>query len=224
MPQIIIQGRILYYNVYMPHTSKALKVDLSVIIGSLMCALFHAVIEGIFVNLEARACKTTFTHYCIVCFNARFGWIPFQNLFASVGGTTADQEIDYENIRSKLAGQEFDVDFAFSKSTAQVLIKCISQLPTEDNELKRKNVYIGSSMNDVDMDKLIDLVEMANKRVNIYIDGIDVVRLLKRPDSKHILDNIKKPGMKNGKHESLLLKMIELGRSHVVKQMCLMEP
>jgi hypothetical protein len=71
-------------------------------------------------------------------------------------------------------------------------------------------------MNDVDMDKLIDLVEMANKRVNIFIEGIDVVRLLNRSDSKHILDNIRQPDLKNGQHDSLLLRMITLGRSHMV--------
>jgi hypothetical protein len=38
-------------------------------------------------------------------------------------------------------------------------------------------------MNDVDMDKMIDLVEMANKRVNLFIDGINVVELLNRSDS-----------------------------------------
>lgn len=86
--------------------------------------------------------------------------------------------IDYENIRSRLFRQEFDVDFAFSQSTAQTLINCISKLPTEEDSLKRKNVFIGKSMNDVDMDKLIDLVEMANKRVNIFIEGIDVRKLL----------------------------------------------
>ena len=72
-------------------------------------------------------------------------------------------------------------------------------------------------MNDVDMDKLIDLVEMANKRVNIYIDGIDVVKLLEKKESEHIKDNIMKPELKDGQHNSLLLKMIALGRSHIVK-------
>ena len=86
MPQILIQGRILYYNVVKPESTDALAIDMNVIIGSLGCAFFHAIIEFIFVSLEARACKTTFTHYCIVCFNARFGWIPFQNLFSSIGG------------------------------------------------------------------------------------------------------------------------------------------
>lgn len=73
-------------------------------------------------------------------------------------------------------------------------------------------------MNDVDMDKMIDLVEMANMRVNLFIDGIDVVSLLKRPDSEHILKNIKSPDLKSdNQHDSLLTKMIRLGRSHVVK-------
>jgi hypothetical protein len=40
-------------------------------------------------------------------------------------------------------------------------------LPIEKTEDKRKNVILGVSMNDVDMDKLIDLVEMCDKRVNL---------------------------------------------------------
>jgi len=41
-------------------------------------------------------------------------------------------------------------------------------------------------MNDVDMDKIIDLVEMANKRVNIFIAGINITKLLEKEDSKHV--------------------------------------
>ena len=47
---------------------------------------------------------------------------------------------------------------------------------------------------------------------------------MNRPDSKHILDNIRKPDLKNGKHDSLLIKMIQLGRSHIVKEMSKMDP
>jgi hypothetical protein len=71
-------------------------------------------------------------------------------------------------------------------------------LPTEDDEKKRKNVILGKSMDDVDMDKLIDLVEMAYQRVNLYIDKIDVHKILSREDSKHILDNIQNPKDKDG--------------------------
>jgi hypothetical protein len=97
-----------------------LAIDNSVIIGSLGCALAHAVIEFVFVRLEARACKTTLIHYSIICFNARFGWIPFQHLFSSVSGKTDEDDlnIDYECIKSSIFKQEFDVEFAFSTSTA----------------------------------------------------------------------------------------------------------
>lgn len=194
-----------------------------VIVGSLICALLHAIIEFVFVSLEAKACKTTLMHYCIVCFNARFGWIPFQNLFTSVGATYEDDDtINYEEIRSKLFGQAFDVDFAFSKSTAQSLVNCISKLPIEDDYRKRKNVIIGKSMDEVEMDKLIDLVEMAYKRVNINIDNLNVDKLLERSDSEHIRKNIENPPYldKENRHESILLNMIRIERTHMVKEMC----
>ena len=80
-------------------------------------------------------------------------------------------------------------------------------------------------MNDVDMDKIIDLVEMANKRVNIFIAGINITKLLEKEDSKHILDNIKDPVLKDdGKHDSLLTRMISIGRTHIVKQMHEIKP
>jgi hypothetical protein len=58
------------------------------------------------------------------------------------------------------------------------LINCISKLPLEKNYEKRKNITLGASMNDVDMDKLIDLVEMSNQRVNLFIDDINVNGIL----------------------------------------------
>jgi len=138
--------------------------------GSLVCALLHGVIEFVFLGLEAKACKTNIIHYAIVCFNARFGWIPFNHLFSSLtGGTTTAYEnnINYEDITSVLFRQSFEVEFEFTKSSAQSLINNISKLPIEKNEDKRKNVILGVSMNDVDMDKLIDLVEMCDNRVNL---------------------------------------------------------
>jgi hypothetical protein len=35
-------------------------------------------------------------------------------------------------------------------------------------------------MNDVDMDKLIDLIEMSDQRVNLFIDGIKIKEILER--------------------------------------------
>ena len=56
----------------------------------------------------------------------------------------------------------------------------MSKLPIEYDEANRKDLIIGESMNDVDMEKIIDLIEMTDKRVNLFIDNIDIQPILKR--------------------------------------------
>ena len=62
------------------------------ILVSLACAVIHAIFEFMFLHLEAVSCKTTKIHYTIVCFNARFGWIPFSHYFSSVSGSDDKEE------------------------------------------------------------------------------------------------------------------------------------
>lgn len=77
-------------------------------------------------------------------------------------------------------------------------------------------------MDEVDMDKLIDLVEMAHKRVNLNINGVNVQRLLQREDSEHIRKNIEDPRFdeQTCRHDSILLKMIRIDRAYLVKELC----
>ena len=89
LPQIILQCRILIYAF---NGDNKLGVSLEAILASLACAVLHAIFEMIFVYLEAYSCKTTIIHYFIVCFNARFGWIPFVNFFSSLAGFDEDAE------------------------------------------------------------------------------------------------------------------------------------
>ena len=87
LPQIILQVRILIFAL---NGDNKLGVSMDAIVGSLGCAVLHAFFEMIFVYLEAVSCKTTVIHYFIVCFNARFGWIPFVNFFSSLAGFDED--------------------------------------------------------------------------------------------------------------------------------------
>ena len=116
-PQILLQIRILLYTL---DDSSALGVDVEAILVSLACAVIHAIFEMIFLHLEAVSCKTTKIHYTIVCFNARFGWIPFIHYFSSVSGADDEEEgrgsssskvqsdnkmdmdLNYEGMKSKL--------------------------------------------------------------------------------------------------------------------------
>jgi hypothetical protein len=47
------------------------------ILTSLALAIGHMVLEGIQLYFEASACETSFVNYCVICFNGRFGWVPF---------------------------------------------------------------------------------------------------------------------------------------------------
>jgi len=109
LPQIILQCRILFYAVAVGKNE--LDVSTAAIASSLACAIIHAFFEMIFVYLEAVSCKTTVMHYFIVCFNARFGWIPFVNFFSSLAGyddeAKGQEELNYENMKSELCAIKF---------------------------------------------------------------------------------------------------------------------
>ena len=135
LPQIIIQLRILLFSAAVGKNE--LDVSTAAIAGSLACALIHAFFEMIFVYLEAVSCKTTVMHYFIVCFNARFGWIPFVNFFSSLAGYDDEAEgkadLNYENMKSQMCAIKFQMKFKFSKSSTSTLITSLSNLRIEED-------------------------------------------------------------------------------------------
>jgi len=116
LPQIILQTRILMYMKEHPNDSFHESVSLDAIVASLIAAALHFVIEFVYVRLECIACRTTFMHYCIVCFNGRFGWLPFTNLCNSCTGNVAiDDErkkvLDYDHITTQFMCAKFAMEF-----------------------------------------------------------------------------------------------------------------
>ena len=111
-------------------------MNASVISMSLFAAILHATIEIMFINLEAQACRTSLIHYFIICFNARFGWVPFSDKFSSVTNykkpaSYANHELNYEDMKSSLCGQNFKLEFNFSNATCETLTNCIINQPRE---------------------------------------------------------------------------------------------
>ena len=80
LPQIMIQCYILMKQVYFGEDH---GLNVIIIVLSLSAAMIHAYVEVVFVNLEAKACKCSLIHYFIICFNARFGWVPFADRFSN---------------------------------------------------------------------------------------------------------------------------------------------
>lgn len=52
-------------------------VNLQVIVISILLAVVHGMIEAIFIVMEKEANKTSTMNYLMICFNGRFGFIPF---------------------------------------------------------------------------------------------------------------------------------------------------
>lgn len=75
--QTILQCRMLY--VFRNKPNSELEVSVQAIVVSLFLALFHGLLEAIFLAMEAQASKTSFINYCIICFNGRFGWVPYND-------------------------------------------------------------------------------------------------------------------------------------------------
>ena len=60
------------------------KFDVSVssLMVSIVLSLAHTILEGLFIWMESRATKTSFMNYTIICFNGRFGWVPYNTYLA----------------------------------------------------------------------------------------------------------------------------------------------
>ena len=76
--QLVLQIRMLFYfgaNM----SGDNLGVSVSAIAISVALSTTHAIIEAFFLYMEAQASRTSFLNYCIICFNGRFGWVPFND-------------------------------------------------------------------------------------------------------------------------------------------------
>jgi len=183
-PQIILQCRILLYAYTVGRNE--LDVSTAAIASSLACALIHAFFEMIFVYLEAVSCKTTVMHYFIVCFNARFGWIPFIHYFSSLAGyddkAKGKEDLNYENMKSQICNIKFQMKFKFTNSSCWTLINSLSNLRLEEDPTKKMLLSIGESMNDVDFPLIMNLMRISHNRINLNLSKIDIKSMVERSD------------------------------------------
>jgi hypothetical protein len=118
LPQIILQLYILNYLRNNEAERVELDVSLEAIMFSISLAVLHTGIELVFIYLEKVANKTDFMHYTIICFNGRFGFVPFTNHFSN---RDASEDVvdyfNYDNISSNLCCLKFQLDYTFSNDT-----------------------------------------------------------------------------------------------------------
>ena len=117
-PEIILQIRIYLYMINEKKKADTDKLNIRIhTIGvSIAFALAHALIEGIFIYVETQANKTSMMNYLIICFNGRFGFVPYLDKF-DPKNREKNQVLNYDLIQSSLFGQTFKMDYQFSEIT-----------------------------------------------------------------------------------------------------------
>lgn len=68
------------------------QISWTIVFWSFFFAVLHAILEIIFLRLEADALRQSFMHYSIVCFNARSGWIAFDHLYLPVAKNEGEDQ------------------------------------------------------------------------------------------------------------------------------------
>jgi len=92
---------------------------------SLLFSILHFWVEVMFIKIESIAFDTSMAYYSIVCFNGRFGWVPFAEKFNSV---TCQQSsmigtYDYDKLTVRMFKSKFALKYEFSNDTIEILEK-----------------------------------------------------------------------------------------------------
>ena len=157
-------------------------ISTDVILLSLLSALLHLILEFISLKLESESCLTSLMHYSIICYNGRLGWVPFIEKFESAQSiqnflrTSKPNQLilDYDHLTCRVLNRyTFTMEYEFTNDTALKLIKALRNLPKGLNEEKTIEMRIGKSFDNVDQDKLIDLLKETYGRVKLDISKVN---------------------------------------------------
>jgi hypothetical protein len=114
IPQILFQSY-LYLRLRSDEDERTeLGIELYLILVSILFSMGHALIEFVVLKAESTSTKTSLTHYYMCCLNGRFGWVPFENIFADENASTISQtltELDYANLSSKLLCLNYNQEY-----------------------------------------------------------------------------------------------------------------
>ena len=131
---------LLYFNAKQDQNAiNKFDVSVSSLAISIMLSLLHTVLEGLFIWIESKATKTSFMNYTIICFNGRFGWVPYNYFLVNVqqkmlqSSSSSNKnidltdekriELDFQNITTNVLCISMEVEFVFTDSTLLALSK-----------------------------------------------------------------------------------------------------
>lgn len=162
-------------------------------------------------KLESSALKTKIMHYTIVCLNARSGWIPYDHMLGSSLGLSTKDVLDYSNIENTC----FRMAFHFNNQVVTLLQSGVANQPFQRDVSKRRfSISTGNTLNDINFENLRILCNFSNNRINLSLDGIDIVKILEADPEG--MQDVKHPIPKIGEY-CFIQQMVHDRQYHIIK-------
>ena len=98
--QIAVQVQMLYYFDSFEADAEWFGGSVDNLMISIGLAVAHAFLEFIQLYFEARACKTSLINYCVVCFNGKFGWVPFVDNMKAIANQPNQDAISNQDLNN----------------------------------------------------------------------------------------------------------------------------
>ena len=158
LPQILLQIRIfIFLNGNQAELDK-LDISIEAIAISILFAVLHASIEFMFINLEKNANLTSMLHYLIICFNGRFGYVPFIQFFAANSDTQDELQLNYDDISSSMCCLHFNMAYEFTEDTILGFMTALTNLPIREDHENKIKVFAGKCLNKISFSRMIELL------------------------------------------------------------------
>ena len=107
------------------------------------------------------------------------------------------------------------VDFYFTKSTLMKLIKSLNQVPVQLGDEKKQLIKFGETLNNLDFQEILDLLDQADGKIDIDLDGFDLKKSIEKSVYKDIL-NESSPEENDDLYQ-LIFRVIDLDRDDIFR-------
>ena len=163
---------LIYYNLN-PEEYDEFNVGFRTISISVILAVAHALLECPKLAFEARACKTAFTNYVVICINGRFGWTPFldnmteqASLLQKMQNNEDKMLFNYDMIAHTSQFMHVQVPFVFSDFGCSQLRKTVSELPQMSNEF---TIQLGSCIENLAIEEFYQLILICGPKTDLRL-------------------------------------------------------
>ena len=193
IPQIVYQTILLIQikQIRNSKQDKNLDIGLYAVLFSLICAFVHLFLEIVNIYFEAETSDSFFVDYLVACYNARQGWVPQQKDFYNNSVKPIEFDNKNKDFKSLIFCNQsigYSIVFEFTNKSFVILEDLISILPKMENGKRRKTVKLGHCIEQLSVDRVIELCNISYQRVNLEFTDTKMLKRMVEKDTQLMID------------------------------------